>query len=115
DGGAGVQTNPDRQRPRRERARARIDRRMDGRASGCAGQISQLVECAESLGAGAGRRSGRVPRVVDGEFSLDPARENRPAVRTKTDERSRGDPPARSKVFASLLEGWKFWWALSAR
>src|SRR5437764_35756 len=43
--------------------------------------------------------------VVDGEFSVDPPAEHRPAVRTKTDERSRSDPPARSKVFTRLFEG----------
>ena len=50
---------------------ARICRRMDRRSSRSADQVPQLVERAQSLGASAGNRFRRFPRVVDGKFSVD--------------------------------------------
>ena len=44
-----------------------------GRHHGCQVQVAQLVECAEDLGQGEGDRSGRLARVLAGEFSLDAA------------------------------------------
>src|ERR1700716_19400 len=88
---------------------------MDGGPSGRADQISQLVERAESLGAGAGDRSGRIARVVDGEFSVDPFGQDRDAKGTKADDRSRSCASTGSEIFARVLEGWELGWPLPAR
>ena len=65
--------HPDRQRPRRQRRRAAVRAGVDGRSSRLPRDLPQLVERAADVGQGAGDRSGRVARVVDGELSVDAA------------------------------------------
>src|SRR5437588_1583254 len=88
---------------------------MAGGSSRNADQVSQLVERAEGLGAGPGDRSRRVACFLDGEFSLDPARERRTARRTKTSRGSGNDPAAGCKSATRLFERWQLGRPLSAR
>ena len=62
---------------------------MDRRSSRSADQVPQLVERAQSLGASAGNRSRRFPRVVDGKFSVDAPGEGQRAF---TEQKPMSDP-----------------------
>ncbi len=80
------------------------------------GTITLRVEtCAESLGAGAGDRSCRFARVVDGKFSLDAFGKDRDAVGAEADERFRETAPARSEIAARISQGRQLRRPLSAR
>src|SRR5947208_5630737 len=88
---------------------------MDGGSSRRAHQISQLVERAQSLGASAGNRSRRFPRVVDGKFSVDAPGENQGAHRAEADERFGETSPTRSEISTGTSEGWQLWRAVPTR
>ena len=69
----GLPAHPDRERAWRKYPDPRRGARMARPSSRLPGEVAQLVECAEDLGQGDGDRSGRLARIVAGEFSLDPA------------------------------------------
>src|SRR4029453_7474657 len=69
------------------------------------GQVSQLVERAESLGTGAGYRSRGIARVVGGKFSLDPFGKDRHAARAEADERFGEIAPTGPKIGAGIPKG----------
>ena len=72
--GSWFPAGPDRQRPWRQPAGRLARDRIDGRPSGDADPVPQLVERAQDLRQGAGDRPGRLARLLDGEFPLDAAR-----------------------------------------
>ena len=65
--------HPDRERPRRQWRGAAVRAGVGRGSRRLSRDLSQLVERAAHVGEGAGDRSCRVARVVDGEFSVDAA------------------------------------------
>src|SRR2546423_6739643 len=88
---------------------------MAGGSSRDAYQVSQLVECAESLGTSPGHRSDRFSCFVDGKLCLDAAGERRDAAGTKAGNRAGDSSPTRSERVAHLSERWKLGRRLSTR
>ena len=83
----------------------RISRRMDGRPSRGAHQVSQLVERSRSLGASAGDRPRRFTRLVDGKFSVDTFGKYQAATGSEANERFGEGAPPRSQIAAGISQG----------
>ncbi len=77
-------------------------------------QVPQLVERAEGLGAGAGDRSRRFARIVDGKFSVDAPGKYQAATGSEADERFGKGAPPRSQIAAGLSQGRQLRRSLSA-
>src|SRR5690606_35481524 len=83
----------DRERPRRQRTRARHRPRVDERQPRGRGEVARLVARAAHLADRAGDRPGRLARVVDGELPLDAGR-GRGAARGRRAADGRGSHAA---------------------
>ena len=88
--------HPDRQRARRQQRRAAVRAGVGRRSRRLPSALPQLVERAAHVGQGAGDRSRRVARVVDGELPVDAPSGHRHAVHAAHHGRSRPRPRARS-------------------
>src|SRR5205085_6506354 len=97
----------------RQRRRAAVLAGVGGGSFRLPRVVSQLVERAPNVGEGAGDRSGRLARLMDGEFPLDETAGRPSAGDATTDGRPRARPGARPRRDARVHRRWQLRWTLS--